>query len=304
MTGSHDKSIRIWEKLDEPVSVLSLRWLRPLTILQLFLEEERERELEHLYENDLAETLNRPDGMIGQGENTVGEHSAEVAAVTKQTTETLMAGERIMEALELADNERVALQDFEEQKARVGTLETAGLQPPPRNPILAALDLDPDGYVLRVVEKIPRTALYDALLVLPFGKVLSLMQYLDIWAKKVCLSCLDDSVLAQPDSTLIQCRNIVLVSHITFFLLKTHHHQIVANRIMRTTLIPMRIHLRNALRREKNMVGYNLAALQYMRRKSEEESTTLFFEKEDLNESKMRQMITEGKKRKRVSIKA
>lgn len=143
--------------------------------------------MEHLYESGLAETLNQPDDVIGQGENTSGGASAEVAAVTKQTTESLMAGERIMEALDLADNERAALQDFEDQKARVGTLEAAGLQPPPRNPILAALDLDPDGYVLRVVEKIPRTALYDALLVLPFGKVLSLMRYLDIWATKVGL---------------------------------------------------------------------------------------------------------------------
>lgn len=130
----------------------------------------------------MAETLNQPDG----GDKPDGKLSAEVAAVTKQTMETLMAGERIMEALDLADNERATLRDFEDQKARAGTLEAAGLQPPPRNPLLAALDLDPEGYVLRVVEKIPRTALYDALLVLPFGKVLSLMQYLDIWAKKVC----------------------------------------------------------------------------------------------------------------------
>lgn len=73
---------------------------------------------------------------------------------------------------------------------------------------------------------------------------------------------------------------------------------------MRTTLIPMRVNLRNALKREKDMVGYNLAALQYIRHKSEEERTALFFEKEDFNESKIRQMITEGKKRKRLSIKA
>lgn len=73
---------------------------------------------------------------------------------------------------------------------------------------------------------------------------------------------------------------------------------------MRTTLIPMRIHLRNALKREKDTVGYNLAALQYIRRKSEAERTALFFEKEGFDESKVREMITEGKKRKRMSIKA
>lgn len=66
----------------------------------------------------------------------------------------------------------------------------------------------------------------------------------------------------------------------------------------------MRIHLRNALRREKDTVGYNLAALQYLRRKGEAERTALFFEKEDFDESKVREKIAEAKKRKRVSIKA
>jgi hypothetical protein len=155
------------------------------TVLQLFLEEERERELEQIYDSALTDSLNRTDTAVGSEANADGRLSTEVAAVTKQTTETLMAGERIMEALDLADNERATFGEFEEQKARAGTLEAAGLQPPPRNPILAALDLEPEAYVLRVVEKVPSTALQDALLVLPFGKVLSLMRYLDMWAQKV-----------------------------------------------------------------------------------------------------------------------
>ncbi|KAF9247204.1 WD-repeat-containing protein [Melanogaster broomeanus] len=268
VTGSHDKSIRVWEKLDEP----------------LFLEEERERELEQIYDNGLTDSLNRTDAVVGVEGHANGQLSTEVAAVTKQTTETLMAGERIMEALDLADSERAAFLEFEEQKARAGTLEAAGVQPPPRNPILAALDLEPEAYVLRVVEKVPSTALHDALLVLPFGKVLSLMRYLDMWAQKGWKTA--------------------LVSRITFFLLKTHHHQIVANRVMRTTLIPMRIHLRDALRREKDVVGYNLAALQYIRRKIEAERTAQFFEEEGFDEEKVREKIAEGKKRKRVNIKA
>ncbi|KIJ70192.1 hypothetical protein HYDPIDRAFT_78063 [Hydnomerulius pinastri MD-312] len=267
VTGSHDKSIRVWEKLDEP----------------LFLEEERERELEQIYESGLTDSLNRNEAAVGSGDNADGQLSTEVAAVTKQTTETLMAGERIMEALDLADNERAVFQEYGEQKARAGTLEAAGLQPPPRNPILAAFDLQPEAYVLRVVEKVPSAALHDALLVLPFGKVLSLMRYLDLWAQKGW--------------------NITLVSRITFFLIKTHHHQIVANRIMRTTLIPMRIHLRNALRREKDTIGYNLAALQYIRRKNEADRTAQFFEEEEFDEEKVREKIAEGKKRKRISIK-
>lgn len=66
----------------------------------------------------------------------------------------------------------------------------------------------------------------------------------------------------------------------------------------------MRMHLRNALKREKDTIGYNLAALQYICRKSKAERTALFFEKEDFDELKVHEMITEGKKRKRMSIKA
>ncbi|KAI0375739.1 WD-repeat-containing protein [Pilatotrama ljubarskyi] len=274
VTGSHDKSIRVWEKLDEP----------------LFLEEERERELEALYEAGVADTLNRADAPIGSGapgatdpSASTAPDAAETGAVTKQTTETLMAGERIMEALELADGEREAQREYAEARAKGGLAESVA--PPPKHPVLAAYDVEPEEYVLRVVEKVPSTALYDALLVLPFGKVVSLMWYLNVWAQKEW--------------------NIVLTSRIIFFLLKTHHHQIVANRVMRTALIPLRRHLRAGLRRQKDTVAYNLAALRFIQRRTDARRTAEFYEEdEELTEEKVREKIAEGKKRKRVSIKA
>ncbi|KAK0206513.1 WD40-repeat-containing domain protein [Desarmillaria ectypa] len=262
VTGSHDKSIRVWEKLDEP----------------LFLEEERERELENMYENGIADSLNRDSG------NDETSNQAEATAVAKQTAETLMDGERIMEALTLADEERRIFQEYEDAMARLSKDNAMRLQPPPRNPILAAYDLEPEAYVLRAVEKVQSTSLHDALLVLPFGKVVSLMNYLNIWAQKGW--------------------NIVLVSRILFFLLRTHHHQIVANRIMRTALIPLRKHLRGALRRQKETISYNLAALQYMRRRNDHDRSVQFYEEEGMDEEKVRARIADGRKRKRVAIKA
>lgn len=49
-------------------------------------------------------------------------------------------------------------------------------------------NLTGDQYVLRVIEKVKSTELEEALLVLPFTKVISLLRYLDLWAKKVCYS--------------------------------------------------------------------------------------------------------------------
>ena len=102
---------------------------------------------------------------------------------------------------------------------------------------------------------------------------------------------------------MIQEWNLILVSRITFFLLKIHHHQIVANRIMRPALIPLRKHLRTALRQQKETIGYNLAALQHIRRRDEAQRTAQYYE-EELDEEKVRARIAEGKKRKRVSLKA
>ncbi len=162
---------------------------------QLFLEEERERELEQLYEHGVAETLNRSDAAIGSGapgtEGPQPDNAAEATAVSKQTTDTLMAGERIMEALDLADAEREAAAEFEATKARISPQEAEKLPPPTKNPVLAAYKLGPEEYVLMVLEKIPSSALTDALLVLPFGKVQSLIAYLDEFAQRVCGLCSD-----------------------------------------------------------------------------------------------------------------
>jgi len=145
-------------------------------------------ELEKLYESGIADVTNKTEvtsrgGITGASVN--GSSEIEVGAVTKQTTETLMAGERIMDALDIADKERETVRDYEETLARLSETDALRMQPPARNPILAAYDLDPEAYVLYVVAKVPSTALQDALLVLPFNKVVSLMFYLNIWAQKV-----------------------------------------------------------------------------------------------------------------------
>lgn len=96
-----------------------------------------------------------------------------------------MAGEKIMEALDLADGERAAYAAYETDQARLPPAEAARLPPPERNAVLKAYDMEPEAYVLSVVEKVQGPALQDALLVLPFGKVMSFMVYLNEWAKRV-----------------------------------------------------------------------------------------------------------------------
>lgn len=86
--------------------------------------------------------------------------------------------------------------------------------------------------------------------------------------------------------------------------MKTHHHQIVANGVMRDILIHLRKHLRSSLQAQKDVIRYNLAALHFIRRKNDSERIAQFYDEEGLDEEKIRSKITEGKKRKRVNLKA
>nr|XP_018261192.1 U3 small nucleolar RNA-associated protein 12 [Kwoniella dejecticola CBS 10117]OBR83350.1 U3 small nucleolar RNA-associated protein 12 [Kwoniella dejecticola CBS 10117] len=259
VTGSHDKSIRIWEKTDEP----------------LFLEEEREREIEQMYDSNLLDSLNRDPELDG------GE-AGEVEGVAKQTTETLMSGEKIMEALDVADQDREALREWEEEKSK-NNLE---LPRPSRNPeLIAAGDIDADEFVLKTIQKIPTANMEDALLVLPFRQVISLLGYLDEWALKGVQT--------------------VLISRILFFLMRTHSNQLISNKIMRTPLLTLRNHLRESLEKEREIMGYNLAALKFLKSRWESERTAGLYEEENMNEEAVKRRLEEGRgKRKRVEVRA
>jgi len=72
---------------------------------------------------------------------------------------------------------------------------------------------------------------------------------------------------------------------------------------MRTSLIPLRRHLRAVLQGQKQTIGYNLAALQHIRRRNEQDRTAQFYE-DGLDEEQVRAKIAESnKKRKRVALK-
>jgi U3 small nucleolar RNA-associated protein 12 len=215
VSASHDKSIRVWNETDE----------------QIFLEEEREKELEELYESTLTTSLEQdPDSQ---------DADREVAAASKQTVETLMAGERIAEALTLGMADLATLRAWQDARA---ANPAAAMAPPQRNPIFLALgNIPAETYVLNTLQRIKPSALHDALLVLPFASVPALFTFLNLFAEREM--------------------NVPLTCRILFFMLKTHHKQIVASRTMRAMLEGIKRSLRGVLRRQKDEMGYNIAAL-------------------------------------------
>ncbi|RPB14395.1 WD40 repeat-like protein [Morchella conica CCBAS932] len=215
VSASHDKSIRVWEQGDD----------------EIFLEEEREKELEELYESTLTTSL-EAEGDANDGGAT---------AAGKQTIETLMAGERLMEALDAGIADLALLREYAQAKAT-----RPNLAPPARNPVFVALgNISAEKHVLTTAQRIKASHLQDALLVLPFEKVVSFLTFLDIWAQKEW--------------------HISLTCRILFFLLKTHHKQIVASKTMRTMLDSVRANLRAALRHQKDEMGFNLAAVKFVK---------------------------------------
>ncbi|KAF2196838.1 WD40 repeat-like protein [Delitschia confertaspora ATCC 74209] len=223
VSASHDKSIRIWSRTDEPI----------------FLEEEREREMEELYESTLATSLEKDDTEADDNEG-------EAVAASKQTISTLTAGERIAEALELGLEDLELVRAWEKQKAR-----NPNLAPPQRNPLFMALgNISAERHVLNTLAKIPAAQLHDALLVLPFSALPSLFTFIAIWVQRQW--------------------NVTLTCRVLFFMLKTHQKQIVASRELKTLLESMRSDLRATLSGMKDLIGFNLAALRFVAERVEE----------------------------------
>ena len=232
VSASHDKSIRVWQQTDE----------------QIFLEEEREKELEELYDGTLATSLE-------QDEET-GDDKGEVVAAGKQTIETLMAGEKIAEALEIGMADLQLMDEWSQIKR---TQPNAA--PPQRHLVFMAYgNISAETHVLSVIQRIKAAALQDALLVLPFEKVTALFTFLRLWAERQW--------------------NMPLTCRILFFMLKTHHRQIVASKTMRPMLDGIRSTLRLALQQQKDEMGFNMAALRFVEGQARDKSTRNYVDEE------------------------
>ena len=258
VSASHDKSIRIWQQGDE----------------QVFLEEEREKEMEELYEGTLVKGLEVDD------QDAEEDVEGRVLEAGKQTVETLMAGEKIQEALE------VGMEDLElmrQHAAAQAANPKAKMAPSQRNLLFtAAGDVSASVYVLRVFQKIPAASLQDALLVLSFSQLPALFTFLAIWAS--------------------EGRNITLVCRVLFFVLKVHQKQLVSSRLMRVELERVRECVRATLRRQKDELGFNLAGLRILGRRVGELGRSGFVDGEIDEEDADGGMARSGRKRAFVNV--
>jgi len=167
LSGSMDRSVRVWERTKDIV----------------FLEEERERELEQMFDDpknsrgDEGGTANILDRK-GKGDDLHGNDAdgddmkngePESEAAVKRNILSISAGDRLLEAIELADQELQALR--QKGKSAKQTF----------NPML--LGMEPSQYILWVLRSIKSADLEQSLLVLPLGHAERLLYYLVLLLK-------------------------------------------------------------------------------------------------------------------------
>jgi U3 small nucleolar RNA-associated protein 12 len=258
VSGSNDRSLRVWKRTEE----------------QLFLEEERERELNRTMEADLERSVHggseRLGALAGEEQNSMAKSALAAAGVVamdsadagQRTVTTVKAGEQLMEALELAVQEENAFQTYTKlvkakeegltraERAEREALAQGGKKVPPLleapSSNILLLGRSPLQHMLYTLRKIPASEIEEALLVLPFDGVNHLINFL---------------------SDMIRERmQVELVARVLFFVLRIHHQQIVSNHALRNDIEHLKTSVREQLEEHRNTLGFNISGMKYIQR--------------------------------------
>ncbi len=187
MTGGLDRQVRVWERTKDIV----------------FLEEERERELEQMFDGVGREEDGTGRLLMKKGEGKdddddddgEGDDEPQSEAAVKRSVLSVSAGDRIMEALERADQEKNDAATFRKKNP--------GKEKSP-NPLL--LGMEPALYFLWVLKSVKQAELEQSLLVLPLGHVERVLYYLILLLRSG--------------------RGVEICARVSVFLVKTHQHQV------------------------------------------------------------------------------
>mmetsp|Transcript_11587 Transcript_11587/g.23551 ORF Transcript_11587/g.23551 Transcript_11587/m.23551 type:complete len:940 (-) Transcript_11587:472-3291(-) len=208
--ASQNRSVHIWIRSDE----------------QIFLEEERDRRLDEMFERSLVEEETR-DATIQPVLLGTNEIIPEVSIASKATLDTTKGAESLIEALRLSEEDRG------------GRLLGDEGEP---NPLL--LGLDGLSYVIRSLRRIRPEDLEQALLLLPLNFVFILLRYCK------------DHLEGESNGTL----DVEQVYRVVMFLMRMNHNQIVSG-VDRALVDQLRSALRTHLSTARERIGFNVEAL-------------------------------------------
>ncbi|GIL45803.1 hypothetical protein Vafri_2953 [Volvox africanus] len=230
VTGSHDRSIRRWERSSEP----------------FFVEEERERRLESLFEADMENTAADKDTAAGATSDAA---AAAAAVAGHRTLEAVSAADAIIDALEAAALELERLRTADRERAEAAAAGRPPPRPLPPNALMGSLV--PSAYVFKVVSSVRASELEQAIMMMPFADALRLLGYLSQWL--------------QGGGTAVE-----LSVRLAVLLVRLHQGQLAATAAARPVLLALQRRLRGAAQGLKDVVGFNLAAMSYLARRARE----------------------------------
>ena len=218
VSASNDRSIRMWQR----------------TMDQVFLEEEREDQMERMFFEEAVDrhAKSRDAQMKEKGE------MLESQIAGKKSIESVKSAERLIEGIELVLHER------ERESAVVFSKNKK------KNPLL--LGMSPLKYALRVLRSIQSSEMEQALLVLPFHLVEKLLEIL----RDLIRESLDPELTAR----------------VVIFLLRLHHGAITASRALRPVLRELCVDVQKNLSSNRDRIGFNIAGLKMIKRNAEEDA--------------------------------
>jgi U3 small nucleolar RNA-associated protein 12 len=258
LTGGMDRQVRVWERTKDMV----------------FLEEEKDRELEETFdkvdgrdEKGTEEILRRGGADEDDNEDDNDENNPQSEAAVRRSVLSIASGDRIMEALERADEElkEIAMfNQFQKTKNEKDRKE--------RTPNMLMMGMDPHTYILWVLRTIKNAELEQSLLILPLSHMERLLYYLIILLRKG--------------------QAVEICSRAAVFLIKSHQNQVVyggsgtskQSKSMSVPLRELRRLLKLRLGETRDTIGYNMAAMKMVIRASNERKSQ--YRIPDANEDK------------------
>lgn len=237
LSAGMDRQIRVWERTKDMV----------------FLEEEKERVLEDMFDKvenaDERETerllrRRRGEDAMEEDDDEIADNQPQSEAAVKRSVLSVAAGDRIMEAIERADQEIKDAAVFNNSQKGKGSDARKRMS----NPLL--MGMEPSDYMLWVMRTIKSAELEQSLLMLPLVYIERLIYYLIV--------------------NLRNCKGIEVCSRAAVFLVKTHQNQIIGHSKMSVPLRELQRLIKYRLSEARDTVGYNLAAMRMIAKVSAE----------------------------------
>jgi len=228
VTAGSDKQIRLWRRTDE----------------QLFISEERAKELEDQFEQEVE----REDVQAGPG---VGGGEAVVLRPSRRTVESVRTTERLMEVLDEAQAHQEQLDSQE-----VNADAFSGFGEGAKHPCARAI---------AYINTLNSGNIYEVLLCLPFSHAMPLLQIISRFFEAVASlpggegAAARAKVLSAAASLETPCQAALITAYV-------HHSELAATAKAKPLLLQLRTQMRHLLQAEKDRIGLSLAGFAHMQR--------------------------------------